>query len=117
MISGKVLDCIKELRLKVVESNTESKPIMVELITNGKTLQMELDTGSAVSFMSKHEYKQLFGNVKLRPCKMILQTYSGEKIHPIGIVDFEGQRVQNWNYTLRKNWKLYLSDHGLQKFV
>ena len=58
---------------------------------------MELDTGSAVSILSKHDYTRLFPNQPLSKTSVVLQkTYSGEKIIPAGVlrvkVDHENQK-------------------------
>lgn len=67
------------------ESETES--IMLDVRLNGKQLQMELDTGSAVSILSYDDAKELFQSVKLRDTDVILKTYTGERIKPRGIMD------------------------------
>ena len=52
---------------------------------NGKVISMQLDTGSAVSVISQHEFEQHFKHAKLRPAEIQLITYTGEKIVPIGV--------------------------------
>nr|XP_055076811.1 uncharacterized protein K02A2.6-like [Misgurnus anguillicaudatus] len=53
---------------------------------NGQTIRMELDTGSAVSVMSQHEFKEHFKYNKLKPSPVKLKTYTGEPIIPLGIM-------------------------------
>lgn len=48
---------------------------------------MELDTGSAVSVISQEKFHEIFGNRPLKPCKIKLRTYSGEKLKPLGVMD------------------------------
>lgn len=53
---------------------------------NGQTVKMELDTGSAVSVMSQWEFEKLFRNAKLKKTMVLLKTYTGEKIIPLGVM-------------------------------
>ena len=57
---------------------------------------MESVTGSEISVMSKREFESCWGKRKLNQLnstKTILQTFSGEKIKPLGVakVKFEYQ--------------------------
>ena len=45
---------------------------------------MEVDTGSAVSIVSKVEYKKWFKHLKLQPTQFHLKTYSGESLPLLG---------------------------------
>ncbi|XP_053395598.1 uncharacterized protein K02A2.6-like [Mercenaria mercenaria] len=47
-------------------------------------VKMELDTGSAVTLISKEEFQKLFGNKELDRPTSILRTYSGEEITQAG---------------------------------
>ncbi len=53
---------------------------------NGKSIRMELDTGSAVSVMSQHEFEKHFKTAKLKPSPVKLKTYTGEPIIPLGVM-------------------------------
>ncbi len=53
---------------------------------NGKSIRMELDTGSAVSEMSQHEFEKHFKTAKLKPSPVKLNTYTGEPIIPLGVM-------------------------------
>jgi len=53
---------------------------------NGQTIRMELDTGSAVSVMSQHEFEKHFKTTKLKPSPVKLKTYTGEPIIPLGVM-------------------------------
>ena len=66
----------------------KSKPSVIWLnpTVNGKVLNMELDTGSGVSVMSKFDFAELFPNKRLLLTNITLKTYSGEVIHPKGIM-------------------------------
>ena len=50
---------------------------------------MELDTGSAVSVINKQQFDEYFPEMKTRYTSVILKTYSGEEISPLGIVDID----------------------------
>ena len=55
-----------------------SHPITVQMSINGKPLQMEVDTGAAVSVISSVVKNQLFPDVPLAPPSVVLRTYTGE---------------------------------------
>uniref|UniRef100_A0AAV2JTD4 Gypsy retrotransposon integrase-like protein 1 n=4 Tax=Knipowitschia caucasica TaxID=637954 RepID=A0AAV2JTD4_KNICA len=52
---------------------------------------MELDTGSAVSVMAHSDFVQYFGDQKLNSSSVLLKTYTGEKIKPLGVLPVEVQ--------------------------
>ena len=56
----------------------------VQLLLEGKPVSMEVDTGSAVSIVSKVEYKKWFKHLKLQPTQFHLKTYSGESLSLLG---------------------------------
>lgn len=65
----------------------------------GQELNMELDTGSALSIISYYhikDYKDRFSKIKLRHTPLTLKTYTGEKVSPVGNlkvkVEFENTR-------------------------
>ncbi|CAL9694783.1 unnamed protein product [Knipowitschia caucasica] len=58
---------------------------------NGKQVRMELDTGSAVSVMAHSDFVQYFGDQKLNSSSVLLKTYTGEKIKPLGVLPVEVQ--------------------------
>ena len=59
---------------------------------------MEVDTGSAVSIVSKVEYKRWFKHLKLQPAQFYLKTYSGESLSLLGeirvAVKYQTQEMQ-----------------------
>lgn len=89
------LDCMFSLRKKIeqgehllnIVSNTgeTDKPIAIDVKLNDVFLQMELDTGSAVSAMSEHLFYKLFSNVSLIKTDLKLRCYNGEILIPCGI--------------------------------
>lgn len=81
-----------------VELNSVRKTDGVIKITpkvNGVSLDMELDTGAAVSVISEKTFNANFSNVKLESSDVMLKTYTGEKLKPVGMarvnVEYESQ--------------------------
>lgn len=60
------------------ETGDVKKPLMAKRKGNGKSLDMEIDTGSWKSVISCQEYRQKFSKVKLRPVSVVPKT--GQKI-------------------------------------
>ena len=93
----KSVKSVEEEELLTVSINTvkRSDVISVTPKIEGKHLQMELDTGSAISVIPIRTYKELFSHKPLSETKTRLKTYSGETITPAGIinvlVNYEGQ--------------------------
>ena len=57
-------------------------PILLDVILDGKPVQMELDTGASVSVCSYGRFKELWpsGDQLLHPTDILLRTFSGEKL-------------------------------------
>ncbi|XP_054283452.1 uncharacterized protein K02A2.6-like [Macrosteles quadrilineatus] len=66
-----------------------SDKFMVEVTLEGKPIQMELDTGAALSSISYKDYKQLNLSKKLFQTHVQLRTYTGKLIKPKGVVYVE----------------------------
>ena len=66
-------------------------PIWVTVCIEGKSVEMELDTGAAFSIMSTDMFKQFFGHVPLKRCEKKLRTYTGQRILPKGIAKVKVQ--------------------------
>ena len=45
---------------------------------------MELDTGSAVSIITHELYMKIFTDIPLQKTELLLKTYTGENITPVG---------------------------------
>ena len=52
----------------------------MQSLLKGTQVGMEVDTGSAVSIISKVEYKKWFKHLKLQPMQFHFTTYSGESL-------------------------------------
>uniref|UniRef100_A0A1X7USV9 Peptidase A2 domain-containing protein n=1 Tax=Amphimedon queenslandica TaxID=400682 RepID=A0A1X7USV9_AMPQE len=65
-------------------------PIPVTVIANGQPLEMELDTGAAVSLISEDMYKAKFkDSVTLRSSNITLHSYSGHLLTVMGTADLK----------------------------
>ncbi len=66
---------------------------------DGKCIDMQLDTGAAVSLMSELSYKEFLSHLPLSKTSMQLIAYSGERIPLLGSVDVPVQ-YEKLNVTL-----------------
>lgn len=74
-------DTLASLELhKVAKTSTNMFWVCPEM--EGKPLQMELDSGSAVSVIPLHQYREMFKSSKLHPTTTVLKTNTGETIRP-----------------------------------
>ena len=71
------------------EQDTEHKrtEIWIEPSINGRSLKMELDTGSALSIIPLRLYSAHFTDLELSPSSVVLKTYTGERVRPTGALD------------------------------
>lgn len=86
---------------------------------------MELDTGSAVSIITHELYMKKFNEIPLQKTELLLKTYTGENITPVGVlkanVEYKGQQPllldlyvvkgkgpvmmgRDWLYKIRLDW-------------
>jgi hypothetical protein len=79
-----------EYSLMTVNS-VSSKPIVVSVVIDKCLIDMELDTGAAVSLVSEQTFKQHWPNKTLEESTTTLQTYSGEDITVQGVVQVQDQ--------------------------
>ena len=79
--------------------------LMVEPKINGKAIRMELDTGSALSIVPECLYRQHLATTPLSPTSVVLKTYSGQRITPLGAitvhVDYNGQHHEGPVYVVK----------------
>ena len=69
----------------IYDVNTVSqRDISVPLKIENNDVKMQLDTGCAFSIIPKRFYDQYCANVPLSPTTVVLSTYTGEQIHPLG---------------------------------
>lgn len=109
--------------MTALEIHAMDKIIWVNPKVNGTPLRMELDTGSAAYVINKQEFDEYFPGVKTRHTSVVLKTYSGKEISPIGMLDvnveYNGQNLplfvvknggsalfgRQWLGKIKLNWK------------
>ena len=93
--------------------------IWVDLNVDGKPLKMELDTGSAVSIISFDLYQQKFNDNPLHETGLLLKTYTGENITPVGVlrvnVDYHNQRELLDLYVVKSKGPVLMGRDWLRK--
>ena len=101
--------------------HAHTKPIVIAVQVNSSNLHMELDTGASLSLISEATYESLFPVLPLSPTSVVLTTYTGEKISPLGSVEvqvlYQSQEAtlpllvegpsligRNWLEHIKLNW-------------
>ena len=104
---------------------TTAQPIMVNIDIEGKTVEMEVDTGAAFSLISERTRKTLLPDLTLHNSRILLKTYTDERIKVLGqlhvhvsygeqkaplvllVVDGEGPTLlgRNWLRYIKLDWK------------
>ena len=64
----------------------QEHPITTELMVNGTSVTMEVDTGVAVSIMSSQQQLKLFPEARIQPSDVKLRTYTKEPIEVLGVM-------------------------------
>lgn len=88
-------------------SLTNYKPVCITLSVNDMPLNMEIDTGAAVSCISKATYLKQFKQLLLKPCSLKLAFYNGSKVRPLGYLETKVKYGTN-----EKMLDLYVIDNG-----
>ena len=77
---------------------------MIKVEIDNLPLYMELDSGAAVSTISKKAFQHLWPHKYLEKISLKLQTYTGEILHPNGKahveVRYKKQTIRNQLYVL-----------------
>ena len=121
--------------------NLHNEPLKVTLLVNQKQLQMEIDTGAALSLISEKTFKNSWCQQKLKPSNIKLHTYTKESIDVLGFMEatvcYKGQNKtlnlyvvggegpslmgRDWLTELQLDWReLYLvnkSHQSLQEIL
>jgi len=115
-------------RLFNLQGNGRIDPLMVLVGINGRNVEMEIDTGAAVSLISRAAFDNLWCEADkptLRPMSQKLATYTGESITPCGrcqvSVEYNGRQYRlplvvvpgagpmllgrNWLQVVQLSWK------------
>ncbi|XP_064463605.1 uncharacterized protein LOC135374594 [Ornithodoros turicata] len=69
----------------------QDDPICFTVNVQNVPLNMELDTGAAVSVISQQDYQSYFPELPLCPTSVTLRTYTGQCVHPKGVTNVEVQ--------------------------
>ena len=80
---------VAALEIHSMNRSTDTNIIWVSPKVNGTPLRMELDTGSVVSVINKQQFDEYLPEMKTRYTSVILKTYCGEDIFPLGIADVD----------------------------
>ena len=89
-------------------SENINKPLKVEVIINEIETKMEVDTGSAISAISKQFYDSTFRNLKLNKSSIKLKSYNGEEIQVLGYLEVSVK----YNDLKLNTLKLYVIEEG-----
>eukprot|EP00731_Ephydatia_muelleri_P034546 Em0065g7a len=79
-----VEDDIDQPQNVLVVGLKNSCPFCVELGIEGRRVQFDIDTGSAVTLVSERTWKKWNLDVKLRNSRVLLRTYTGDPISVVG---------------------------------
>lgn len=74
------------MSLYMVTRSEQLAHICITPEIEGKMIEMELDTGAAVSLISKEKYESNLQHISLQPTDIILKTYMGEALAPVGVI-------------------------------
>lgn len=75
----------EEVNLNLIGLNNY-KPVSLPLCIENTVLNMEVDTGTAISCISKITYEMYFTHLPLEDDDTILKFYDGSKLKPLGII-------------------------------
>ena len=90
-VQNETTEQTEEYPLHNVESPAATKPLLIEVMINDQLLSMEVDTGSAVTLVSEHTFKNKFPNTTLQPSSVKLRTYSNESLQVVGQIEAKVQ--------------------------
>ena len=94
-----------------------TKTKILEPTVNGKPVKMELDTGAAVSLVSKKVWKDFWPKSELEKCNILLKTYTDKRLHVLGQLQWPSSPIvptssgRRWScpagkdLVIRLNWK------------
>ena len=94
-------DTAEEPQPLFVITNKSSPPYKVKLEVNGHPLEMEVDTGAAVSLAPESAVAALLATTQLQPSNIVLKTYTGEQIPVKGVMSVEVRYGQQHHRELK----------------
>lgn len=83
------------------------KPVCISVLVGDVILNMEIDTGSALSCISRETFMKFYPSQYLHPCQIKLKFYDGSMIVPLGYV-----KVIVYYKGRSKELDLYVIDKG-----
>lgn len=93
-------------------SLSKYKPVCIKLMVENNVLAMEIDTGTALSCVSKSVYNQLFNHLEIRSCQLELKFYDGSTVRPLGYI------ITEVCYNgINKRLDLYILEKGTTNLV
>ena len=94
------------------------KEIFVTVEMDGQPVEIEVDTGSAISVIPKKKF-DIFPKRKLELTDIILRTFSGEKLSPMGVtyvqVKHNNQMERLPLYVVQKGGAIFFGRSWLRK--
>ncbi|XP_041378038.1 uncharacterized protein K02A2.6-like [Gigantopelta aegis] len=96
-----------ETALFYTTQKRKSDVIWVHPKVEGIDFPMELDTGSALSIISTEFYNKHFKHLPLQSTKVVMKTYTGEKIKPKGLITVEVEQNSQ-----KEQLELYVIENG-----
>ena len=117
------------------ESTSAAAAIWVKPKVEGQAIEMELDTGAAVSIISEKLFRAKFNQVRLRTTNVLLKSYTGQTMAPLGKIKvnvrLNGQHARlplyvvegdapplfgrEWLRKVKPNWKMIKSVQSARK--
>lgn len=118
-----------------VEQEVLVRPLMVSVELNGQSVEMQVDTGAAVSLLPEHLYQRHLKSLTIHPTNIKLQSYSGQAVRALGYVmvpiKYGGKRTtlalyitdgrrtplmgRSWLKILRLDWNSIFSISRVEK--
>lgn len=75
--------------------NTKNNNITIKVQIENETIDIQLDTGSAISAISYSDYENNFNYLPIIKTNLNLRSYSGESIIPIGLINVKLNLIRN----------------------
>ena len=73
--------------LHIKGSHEGVSPFKVPIMVENQKLEMEVDTGAAVSILSSTDYNKHFLHIEMKSSPILLQTYTGEEVKVLGEIE------------------------------
>lgn len=120
----------ENVEIFVLSSEKKNNELFVSLFIENREVQMQLDTGCSLSLAPREFHEMYFPHLELQATKVVLSTYTGEQISPLGKVtvnvEYQGVKYslpllimpegtcplfgRNWMFEIPLNWPKLCSD-------